>query len=330
MRPASAERITSGFTLIEMLAVVALTVVVLGVALSFYVNLSRASTRATEGVRDVRRATAILDRVARDVESAVLVKKPEETDPLDHPWLFYGEVRGGGDAANRLKFVRRGHVPRRTATHESDLEVVGYAVRRAEDASIELLRWASTQLPERLDREVPVDEADGALLLADGLAGFGVTFLDERGERTTSWDSSSVVQADALPSAVEIEVAFANRDDPDAEPTRWRRRVLLPLRPLDLEELLDPSSAVGGGKGSDADKDKEGEDDEEGEGDDSDQACAEGPCAGLSVCQAVNCSQDYGPSVGNLLEEIGSQSFCHWRTRIPTSMSWIIMNPACR
>jgi prepilin-type N-terminal cleavage/methylation domain-containing protein len=321
----------AGFTLIEVLAVVALTVVVLGVALAFYVNLSRASAHATEQVRDVRRATAILDRVARDLESSVLVKKPEETDPLDHPWLFFGEARGGGDAANRLKFVRRGHEPRRSASHEADLEVVSYAVRRADDDTLELLRSSTTQLPESQDREIPTDEADGAQLLADGLAGFGVTFLDELGERSASWDSASVVQADELPAAVEIEVAFADADDPEAEPTSWRRRVLLPVRPLDLEELLDPSSAVGGGGGSEADEADEDEDDEDGEDDDGgDQACAEGPCAGLSVCQAVNCSQDYGPSVNGLLEEIGGQSFCHWRARIPASMSWIILNPACQ
>jgi len=257
------------------------------------------------------------------------VIKPEQTDPLDHPWIFFGEARGGGDAANRLKFVRRGHLPRRSAAHESDLEVVGYAVRRAEDDSLELVRSSSTQLPETLDREIPTDEADGALLLADGLAGFGVTFVDALGERSATWDSSSLAQADALPAAVEIEVSLPDPDDPEAEPARFRRRVVLPLRPLDLAELLDPSAAVGGGAGSQTEEDAEGEGDEDGDGE-SDQACAEGPCGGLSVCQAVDCSQDYGPSVNSLLEDIGGQSLCHWRTRIPRSMSWIILNPACR
>jgi type II secretory pathway pseudopilin PulG len=57
-----------GFTLIEVLAVILLITLVLGVALDFYVDLSNASTRASESTRSIRRATAILDRVAADFE----------------------------------------------------------------------------------------------------------------------------------------------------------------------------------------------------------------------------------------------------------------------
>jgi type II secretory pathway component PulJ len=315
------------FTLIEVLAVVVLTTIVFGVALRFYVELSRASTRAAERTRELRRATAVLDRVARDYERVVLVSKPAATDPLEHPWIFFGEPRGEGAGADHLKFVTRGHVPRRTAGRESDLEVVAYAVRKAEDeTSVELLRWSSPRLPDGLDREIPDDEERGAVLLADGLAGFGVTFLDEAGESVPSWDSSSVVQSGELPVAVEIEVALANPDDPEAEPTTLHRRVLLPLRPIDLEELLDPNSALSGGKG---DEEEDGEEDGE-EDDDDDAACAQGPCAGLTVCQAINCSVDLGASFAELMSEIGSDSFCRWRARIPQSLRSAIRNPACR
>jgi type II secretory pathway component PulJ len=312
----------AAFTLLEVLAVVLLTALVLGVALSFYVDLSRATTRAADGTRSLRRATAVLDRVAHDYERVVLVAKPAETDPIDHPWVFLGEARRGEKGSDTLKFVTRGHVPRTTATRESDLEVVGYRVREAEDgASIELLRWSSPELPERLDREVPDDEEDGAALLADGLAGFGVTFIDEAGESLPTWDSSQLAQSGQLPVAVEIEVALADPDDPEAEPETFRRRVLLPLRPIDLEELFDPASAVGGGSGEDEDGEEDGEDD---------LACTSGPCAGLTVCQAVNCSVDLGPSVATLLQEIGGQPFCRWRGRIPSSLGSMIVNPACR
>ncbi len=321
MRPRRA-----AFTLLEVLAVILLTALVLGVALGFYVDLSRASTRAADGTRRLRRAAAVLDRVARDYERVVLVRKPAELDPLDHPWLFLGETRRAGTASDHLKFVTRGHVPRTTASRESDLEVVGYSVRDAEDGvSVELLRWSAPNLPEGLDREVPGDEEEGAVLLADGLAGFGVTFIDELGESLSAWDSSSLVQSGQLPLAVEIEVALANPDDPEAEPTRFRRRLLLPLRPIDLEELLDPSSAVGGGEG-----DAGAEGDEEGEEGDDEPACRSGPCAGLSVCQALNCSLDLGPSVATLLGDIGGQPFCKWRGRIPQSLRSMILNPACR
>jgi type II secretory pathway component PulJ len=323
----------AAFTLIEVLAVVALTTIVIAVALRSYVDLSRASTRAAERTREMRHATAVLDRVARDFERVFLVRKPAERDPLEHPWIFLGEARGDGAGADHLKFVTRGHVPRRSAGRDADLEVVAYAVREAEDPaeheggkSVELLRWSSPHLPEGLDREIPDDEDSGAVLLADGLAGFAVTFLDEAGESVPSWDSSSVVQSGELPVAVEIQVALANRDDPEAEPTTLKRRVILPLRPVDLEELFDPRSALGGGSGEEED-DEEGE--EEGEGDD-EAACSTGPCAGLTVCQAINCNVDLGPSFAELMSEIGSDSFCRWRTRIPRSLRSAVRNPACR
>ena len=309
----------AAFTLLEVLAVVLLTAIVLGVALAFYVDLSRASVRAADGTRSLRRATAVLDRVARDFERVVLVTKPAETDPLDHPWVFFGEARRGGTGADHLKFVTRGHVPRSSTARESDLEVVGYSVREAEDgASIELLRFSSPQLPDGLDREVPDDEEEGAALLADGLAGFGVTFLDELGESLSAWDSSSLVQSSQLPTAVAIEVALADPDDPEAEPATFRRRVLLPLRPLDLEELLDPNSAAGGG----------GE--EEGEDDEASARCTAGPCGALTVCQALDCSSDVGPSIGRLFEVIGGLPFCEARAQIPSSVDYLIVNPACR
>ena len=69
-------RSVSGFTLIEVMAVIFLTALVLGVALDYYYDLSNASQRAMDRTREVRRATAILDRVARDLQSATLVTKP--------------------------------------------------------------------------------------------------------------------------------------------------------------------------------------------------------------------------------------------------------------
>jgi type II secretory pathway component PulJ len=309
----------AAFTLLEVLAVVLLTALVIGVALDFTVDLSRASTRAADGTRELRRATAVLDRVARDLERTVLVRKPEETDPLDHPWIFLGEARGGGNAADHLKFVTRGRVPRGTARRESDLEVVAYAVRKAPDESLEVVRWSSPQLPEGLDREIPDDDERGAMLLASGLAGFGVTFIDGLGDRVGSWDSSTLVQSGELPAAVEVEIALADPDEPEAEPRTFRRTVVLPLRPFDLEELFNPLAAASGGT---AEEEEEGDDDSEA------LACAEGPCADLTVCQAINCNADLA-GVGNL-ESFGGESFCKYRNRIPVALRSAIVNPACR
>lgn len=308
-----------GFTLLEVLAVIVATSFVMGVALSTYVNISRQITHATDTTRETRRAAAVLDYVARDLERVVLVRKPSELDPLDHPWIFFAEARPGAEAADHLRFMTRGHLPRSSASPESDLEVVTYAVREGEDASLELMRWTSPRLPESLDRRVPDDESDGAMLLAGGLAEFGVRFIDELGQESSAWDSSSLAQASQLPAAAEIRVALAHPDDPDAEPTRYKRRVLLPLRPLDFEELLDPESAVSGGKNLKDEDSKTAA-----------RSCDEGPCAELSVCQAVDCSPNESVSITKLLSEIGGLPFCQWRGRLPNPVAYLIRNSACR
>jgi type II secretory pathway pseudopilin PulG len=328
----------AGFSLLEVLAVVLLTSIVIGVALNHYVNLSRASQRATEHTRGIRRATAVLDRVARDFESTVLVAKEPETDPLDHPWIFLGESRRSDVGADHLKFVTRGHQPRRTAAHESDLEVVAYSLRRGEEGDFELLRWSSPRLPESLDREIPNDESQGAVLLVGGVGSFGVHFIDDLGGKTSSWDSSQLTESSELPLAVEIEVALLDPDgDPAVEPQPYSRRVILPVRPLEMQELLDPNSLVSGGAGSEADEEGEGEEGEEGAGGEPGgrrKRCAEGPCSSMTMCQALSCQAKiglYGQSIDMMLEDAMERPkwFCTFYEDHP-QLHYLIDNPACR
>jgi prepilin-type N-terminal cleavage/methylation domain-containing protein len=324
----------AGFTLLEVLAVVLLTAVVIGVALDHYVNLSRAGQRASDSTRDVRRAVAVLDAVARDLQNAVLVAKPPEADPLAHPWIFFAEaVHGAG--ADHLKFVTRARRPRSAGGPESDLEVVVFALRPAvprdadaAGAGFELMRWSSPRLPEGLDRSLPDDEDEGAQLLADGIAEFGVRFLDEAGESAPSWDSSQLEASGELPLAADIEVVLldpdVDLDDPAYEPPRFHRRVLLPVRPLDFEELFDPTSLVSGGNGGE----------EAGEGD-ADGTCEATPCRNMTACEAIGCSAKlgrYGGSIDTMIEQVMllNMSFCQWRASWPMSARWIIDNPACR
>ena len=230
---------SAGFTLIEMLAVILLTSIVMAAALTHYVNLSNVSQRATEQTAKVRRATAILDRVGRDVEGAMLHARPPGDEALGHPWIFFGEAEHSEAGADRLRFMTRGRKPRAGGGPQSDFEVVAYSLRRAgdEEEAFELMRWSSPTLPDGPERETPSDESEGAQLMADGLADFAVNFLDQFGESADSWDSSLLEDANNLPAAVDIEVAFYDPDDPEDEPQRFRRRIVLPVEPLDIEEL---------------------------------------------------------------------------------------------
>jgi hypothetical protein len=219
----------------EMMAVVVLMGVVLGFAIDFYLDLSRASYAATVQTGGARRAVVLLDRVARDLEGAVLLDKPPDVDPNAFPWLFVAEAESPDAGAERVKFVRRGHVPRSSDLPESDLEVVAWVTTAGPDGDLELRRAAWPQLPERLDRTFP--NAEQSDLVTNGLASFGIRFQGEQGEWTGRWDSTTLAKSAALPLAAEIEVSFATGDE-SAPDGPYVRKVLLPLRPLDLATKL--------------------------------------------------------------------------------------------
>jgi len=326
-----------GFTLIEMLAVILLTSIVLAAALNHYVDLSRVSQRATERTGEVRRATAILDRVSRDIEGAMLHARPPGDEALAHPWIFFGEPEHSEAGADRVRFMTRGRKPRAGAGHQSDFEVVTYSLRHAEDdESFELMRWSSPTMPEGPERETPSDESDGAQLMAEGLADFAIQFIDSFGDDNESWDSALLEDANNLPIAVDIEVALWNPDDPDGDPLRFRRRVVLPVEPLDMEELTDPTSAV---SGAPPEGEEDGEPREIAENPDDPNVsddCLASPCAGLAACAVLNCKAllgRWGPSMDTMLEiEINRpRAFCSWKGSQPQSIQrLLIRDPECR
>jgi len=247
------------FTLIEMLMVVLFTGLVLTFAANFYLDISHASQAALERTVDVRRATTVLDRVTRDLEAAVLVKKPEALDPLAHPWVFLAEASGRGSGADRLKFQARNHRPRTALGHESDLVTIAYWLAPAEDGeSLDLLRWTSAHLPESLDRSFPRRDDPGVELLASRVAGFGVRLEDAEGAWADAWDSSTLAHSSELPIAAEVNLTLLpeepveNALEPEA-PLVYARAVLLALRPIDLEKTL----------GGEADGDGDGKEDDE-------------------------------------------------------------------
>ena len=232
---AARARLRAAFTLLEMMAVVLLMGIVLAFAIDFYLDLSRASYAATTDTGGARRAAVLLDRIARDLEGAVLLTKPADLDPLAWPWLFVAEAEDSDAGATRVKFVRRGRVPRSSDLPESDLELVAWVADAGDDGLIELRRASATQLPESLDRSFP--NAEQSDRVASGLASFGIRFSGEAGAATGRWDSSTLADSGALPIAAEIELSFAT-DEEGVVDGPYTRRVLLPLRPLDLEKKL--------------------------------------------------------------------------------------------
>lgn len=236
-----------------------LVVGITGVAMAGYLQLSTNSLRAADRTRSVRRAAGVLDRVARDLEAARLVVKPDAVDPLEHPWVFLAEARGGADGADRVKFVTLGQQPLGGESAASDLAQVAWMTRSAEDGTLDLLRWSLPRLPEGLDRRFPRSDDPGVFLVAEGLEAFSLRFLDAAGEWTERWDSSELVQSSQLPHVVEISVTLAP-EDPDAPAEGpFVRSVVLPMPPIDLAARLGQGEP-GGRSGEEDDDEREDED----------------------------------------------------------------------
>lgn len=232
----------NGFTLIETLAAILLTALVLTVAVRFYLDLSSAGNAAAKLTRDARRANAILDRIAHDLEMAYLLRKATDADPLTHPWVFLGERTGVDATASRIKFFTRHHRPRGSNVHESDLAFVAYFLDDNTKLGHNLLRWSHAQTPETLERDFPSAIADGVVVLADDLHSLAFRFLDLDGKWQEEWDSSQMTQSGQLPLAVEITLELlppeVERSDAEVILGPYSRYVLLPVPPLNMEAVL--------------------------------------------------------------------------------------------
>lgn len=271
---------SQGFTLLEMLAVIALTALVLTAAADYYLDLSRAQKEAVVKIQETRRAARLLDRLARELEGATLIVKPPEMDPIRWPWVFYAEADDESAGARRVKFLTRGYRPNAEALREQDLAMVSYVAEEDEEGGLRLWRTASPRLPEELDLSFPRGETEGARLLSEDLAAFGMRFLTEDGESVARFDSSSLVESGQLPLAVEIEIAFREPDDDGGwvEGPSYRRRVALPVRPLDIEEELTAAGWFDAAHGEDEEKTEENA---EGDGDQEN-------CVRVAECAASN------------------------------------------
>lgn len=251
------------FTLLEVIAVVLMLGMVFLVMGGVFSRIAATTLDANQS-EATRRGLLLLDRVARDLEGATLIEKPEGVDPLEHPWLFFAESRRGSDGADRLKFDSRS--ARVTGEHATDLAVIAYWVELGDADDLRLVRWASPALPESLDRDFPRSDDAGAQVIASGLARFGVRFSDDEGALVTSWDSSTLERSGKLPIAAEITLALLDPTAPEGERV-FAKRVLLPLRPFDLEKTLAGENAE--------EEDDEDEEDEDG-------------CVTAGECQASN------------------------------------------
>jgi type II secretory pathway component PulJ len=256
-------RRSGGFTLIEILAASMLTAIVMGVAVSFQVSLGRATAAARETLRYKRHAVTLLDRIGRDLAGAYFIARPDNLDPLNHPWIFVAsDLSGDGSFTNKsnaVKFVTRNYQPQGLEEHASDIAVMSYFLDKVEgEPGYQLLRWRKARMPQLYDPEYPSPDDPLCEVVGENIRSFQMSFIDMTGGEAMSWDSAEREGFDSIPLAVKIEIAmldpnaetleddleFDSEDyedlDSDIEPFSGEREegvfsktVILPVRPLD-------------------------------------------------------------------------------------------------
>ena len=231
-----------GFTLIEVLAAVFLTSMVITFAVSFYIDLANLSQRAIARTRENLQAASALDRIGRDLANTAFWLKAEEADPFTHPWSFQAESRFSFDGSDTIRFNTRSKSPGEGTFHDSDLLQVVYQVTSEEDGSLTLFRWSSPGLPVSYEGGYPSVDDERSFVVSEGLGSLTLRFLGSEGEWVSSWDSSQLENSEALPIAVEIDISIWKEQDSedwnDEDQKHFTKQVVLYQRPVDLNEMI--------------------------------------------------------------------------------------------
>lgn len=242
----SRSRRALGFTLIELMAVIMLTVLITAAVNHIFANLSRSSQRAIVRTKAVRQATAVLDHIARDLQESFLIAKPPEVDPLNHPWLFFSEEDGDSD---RILFFTRNHHPRGGDPRDWDLTKVAYFLAPDEDNTGSLWRWIEPGIPAEYEKEFPDIWDPGVSLVSQNVKSLHFYFRNAVStDWEPGWDSSQLENAGQLPLAVLIEVTMDDVYTADStgneDPLVYSRIVQLQI-PIFIEAMMFGSGNQG-------------------------------------------------------------------------------------
>lgn len=238
-------RARDGFTLIEILVAIAMTSVIMLVAIQIFRQVTQAQDRARpDRSRDLT-ALVFLDRIERELIGTTLRIKPEDVDRLSFPWMFAAEDRVfDSNDSDAVRFITQSPA-RAPGRRDGGLRVVQYAVAEAreDDTRLDLFRFEE-RLPPNLQKQIQV--ADGASVLEDVYA-FRLRFGDPDGW-LDSWDSTAIATLDRLPESVEVGIQLYEEDDvgewaPGPEHTRV---VELPLQPFAPPEAAGEQGCADG------------------------------------------------------------------------------------
>ncbi|MFK7897591.1 MAG: type II secretion system protein GspJ [Myxococcota bacterium] len=236
----------AGFTLIEVVGAVILTVVILALVGTMFTENGRQRSAALEKMRERLSATGALELLAQDLESAVHLSRPEGRDPESHPWRFVA-ADPSEYGATAFRFTTQNAPQSNRGPNSSGWVDVAYFLAEGEQGQRTLWRWLSPRPPFEANASFPDAGDDGAMRMMTGISDFGVRFLDAEGGWVDEWDSTFYPPEAALPEAAEISISLMRKARPgeaDVDTTHvpgliHSRRVALMMRPIDVAALIE-------------------------------------------------------------------------------------------
>lgn len=246
----------AGFTLVEVIGAFFMMTIILVFVTGIFVENGRQREAASELMRVQTTAAATLDLIAQDLEGAIFLSRPESRSPREHPWVFLAD-RTGPLGSTFLRFATQNVARGNLGEHASTWVEVVYFLseeeaddEKAED-SFTLWRWRSTRPPNDPDPEDPDPDDPRSARVVEGVADFGVVFLDAEDGNVDEWDSTFTASDAPIPIAAEIRLSlFRNARPGEAEGDELQvpnkahvRHVSLPMhRPIDVDALIELAS----------------------------------------------------------------------------------------
>ena len=251
----------AGFTLVEVVGAFFVMTIILVFVTGIFVENGRQRDAASELMRVQTSAAATLDLIAQDLEGALFLSRPANRSPREHPWVFLAD-RTGPLGSTFLRFttqnVARGNLGEHASTW---VEVVYFLTEEEEDEantedkaedSFTLWRWRSTRPPNDPAPRDPDPDDPRSARVVEGLADFGVVFLDAEGGSVDEWDSTFTASDTPIPIAAEIRLSlFRDARPGEVEGLELQvpneahvRHVSLPMhRPIDVDALIELARA---------------------------------------------------------------------------------------
>jgi len=214
----------SGFTVAEILIAIFIFAVIVTTVFGSYRATSKQVQIVSRNRQLVETGRNCLDRMTRDLIAIWVAQPPEYTPPRFNtppdPYRIVGALDSVGDrTTTRLRFTSFEHLPIRPSRSFGVARIV-YYIRPDENNQYHLYR-ADQLYPYEPFEANPADP-----VLCTHVRSFTVTFYDDSGRSSETWDSESESIDFSTPAAVGIRLELG--DDRDAQV--FNTRVTLSVR----------------------------------------------------------------------------------------------------